>query len=482
MSGRPSRDSKRPRTATSGGYSPLLAGRREFLRFGGGLAMSSLVMPELFRGRVSVAEPYGSSTTTGKTKTCILVYLLGGPPHMDMWDLKPDGPAEIRGPFLPVSTNVTGMQICELMPKLAQTANKYAIVRSVTQRNSNHTPMIYYSLTGRHTQFPSRDNDIRRPQRDDFPHMGAVLSHLKPSPSKLPGFVAIPEVAIRSSLKGQYKRVRSPLRGGGAGFLGPKYEAMAVNGEPGTAKAIPALTLPDGVTAQRLEERSVLLSQLDRGLAGPASTEQLGTIRSRAIELTGAVNGGKFKTFALDNEPDRVRDRYGRHRFGQAMLLARRLAEAEVPMVAIHFNEMTICDGWDLHSKNFDALKSELLPMVDQSLSALLEDLDQRGKLDETLVVVMGEFGRTPKINRNAGRDHWGECSSVVLAGGGIQGGQVLGSSDRNAAYPASDPVDPTDIQATIYHCLGLNPDQPMFDHTHRPWPISAGKVLSHLL
>ncbi len=162
--------------------------------------------------------------------------------------------------------------------------------------------------------------------------------------------------------------------------------------------------------------------------------------------------------------------------------MARRLAEAGVPMIAIHFNEMTVCDGWDTHSKNFEALQGELLPMLDQSLSALLEDLDQRGRLDETLVVCLGEFGRTPKINANAGRDHWGECSSALLAGGGIRGGQVVGASDKTAASPTSDPVDPVDIQATIYHCLGLDPHLTIMDHSQRPWPITAGHALRRLV
>jgi uncharacterized protein (DUF1501 family) len=164
------------------------------------------------------------------------------------------------------------------------------------------------------------------------------------------------------------------------------------------------------------------------------------------------------------------------------MLLARRLAEAGVPMISIHFNEMTVCDGWDTHSKNFDGLKTELLPMVDQSLSALLEDLDQRGRLDETLVVCLGEFGRTPKINSNAGRDHWGDCSSALLAGGGIRGGQVLGASDSIGAYPVSDKVDPVDIHATLYHCLGVEPESKIYDELQRPWDISTGQVISRLL
>ena len=215
---------------------------------------------------------------------------------------------------------------------------------------------------------------------------------------------------------------------------------------------------------------------------GTPTGEQFATMRSRAVMLTGSANRDKLDLFSLDKEPAELRDRYGRHRFGQSMLLARRLSEAGLPMIAIHFNEMTLCDGWDLHSKNFEALEGELLPMVDQSLSALLEDLQQRGRLEKTLVVVMGEFGRTPKINKNAGRDHWGDCSSTLLAGGGIRGGQVYGSSDKQAAYPQSHAVDPADIQATIYHSMGLPPGQLMHDLSHRAWPISTGKMIDALL
>jgi hypothetical protein len=344
--------------------------------------------------------------------------------------------------------------------------------------------MIYYTLTGRDTELPAQDNDIRPPQRTDFPHTGAVLSRFKQfeAETTLPGYLAIPELAIRSSIAGEYKRARTALRGGAAGFLGPRFDALAVNGEPGTREAVPALALPDGVSAQRFEERTTILSLLDRGEPPAASTDGFHAVRKRAVVLTGAANSHSRQVFSLDDEPAQIRDRYGRHRFGQTLLLARRLSEVGVPMIAVHFNEMTQCDGWDTHSKNFDACQTELLPFLDQSLSALLEDLDQRGRLDETLIICMGEFGRTPKINQNAGRDHWGDCSSTVLAGGGIRGGQVFGSSDKHGAFPISDPVDPADIQATIYHLMGLDPAQTMYDHLNRPHAISAGKVIHRLL
>lgn len=455
----------------------LPLGRREFLRVGGGLAVAGFLAPALAKAK---SLPGAKGHPVG-ARSCILVYLLGGPPHLDMWDLKPGAPAEVRGPFRPVCTTVPGVQICEYLPSLARLAYRYALVRSVSHNNHNHTPMIYYTLTGREVEQPSLDNDVRPPQRTDAPHLGAVLARFKDSPHGLPGYIAIPEVAVRSSLRGEFKRVRTPLRGGGSGFLGPLVDPLALNGEPGSAEALPALSRPRDVSAQRLERRAALLSVLERRSSTAAPAKTFDELRQQAVVLSGAT-GGTSPAFSLDGEPPTVRDRYGRHRFGQALLLARRLAEIGVPMIAIHFNEMTICDGWDTHAKNFQALEGELLPMLDQSLSALLEDLDQRGQLDETLVVVMGEFGRTPRVNKEAGRDHWGLCQSVLLAGGGIRGGQVYGSSDRIGAYPSLDPVDPVDIHATLYHCMGLDPQQHLYDALRRPSLLSTGRILKALL
>jgi hypothetical protein len=465
----------------SGGQPIGLIQRRQFLRVGGGLAVAGFSLPELSASQAS-APKSGRTNSAGKARSCILIYLLGGPPHQDMFDLKPESPSEIRGPFQPIATRVPALQICELLPKLAGMADQYALVRSVSQRNSNHTPMIYYTLTGRHTARPNEDNDIRPPQREDFPHLGSVVAKFKAAPPSLPGYIALPELAIRSSLSGEYKRVRTPLRGGSAGFLGAQYDPLAVSGEPSTAAAIPALGLPPEISAERFEKRASLLQLLDRGSNSTSATKASHDLRDQAVAMTGAASRGKLAAFSLEDEPAKLRDRYGRHRFGQTMLLARRLAEAGVPMVAIHFNEMTVCDGWDTHSKNFEALKTELLPMLDQSLSALLADLNQRGLLDETVVACYGEFGRTPKINANAGRDHWGECSSALLAGGGIRGGAVLGASDKDAAYPVVDRVEPADLQATLYHCLGLSPQQRIYDGLQRPWDITTGSVLKQLL
>jgi uncharacterized protein (DUF1501 family) len=451
------------------GFAPLIGSRREFLRAGGGLVASACLSPFALTSGAAPAA-----------RSCILVYLLGGPPHLDTFDPKPDAPAEVRGPFRPIATSVPGLRVCEHLPWLARMAHKYALVRSVSHNNHNHTPMIYYTLTGRPVERPGEDNDVRPPQRTDSPHLGAVLSRLRQAPRGLPGFVAIPEVAVRSSTAGEFKRSRTLLRGGGAGFLGPKFDPLGVNGDPGTAEGVPALGPPAGVAADRQDRRAALLSALDRRGPVAAGAEAHRELRDQAVALTGA-SGGAGPAFNLDGEPARLRDRYGRDRFGRALLLARRLAEVGVPMAAVHFNEMTVCDGGDTHAKNFEALKGELLPLLDRGLSALLEDLDDRGMLDTTLVVVMGEFGRTPKINAAAGRDHWGSCQSVLLAGGGVKGGQVVGASDGIGAYPKADPVDPVDVHATVFRQMGLDPEQHIHDSLGRPQSICTGHPITAL-
>jgi hypothetical protein len=264
--------------------------------------------------------------------------------------------------------------------------------------------------------------------------------------------------------------------------LGPRHAALAVNGAPGTPESVPDLELPADVSEARFARRVALLDLLDAMAPAARRARTALELREQAVLLTGSSSPSGRSVFRLDGEPPAMHARYGAHRFGQAMLLARRLAEAGVRLVAIHFNEMTVCDGWDTHSNNFDACRQELLPMLDQSLSALLEDLDERGMLDEVIVACFGEFGRTPRINANAGRDHWGRCSSALLAGGGVRGGHVVGASDAQAAYPTTPPVDPVDLHATIYHALGVDPHARIVDALGRPWEICTGRVLTELL
>ncbi len=307
------------------------------------------------------------------------------------------------------------------------------------------------------------------------------LRRIGPRSAQLPGNVAIPQLAVRSSTSGEFKRARPALRGGGAGFLGTLYDPLCVDGDPGALDSVPALNRPDDVAAERHDRRARLLSLVESRRPIIAGAEGYLELRDQAVVLAGA-QGNAASAFSLAGEPQRLRDAYGNHRFGRAVLLARRLCEAGVPMTTIHFNEMTVCDGWDTHSKNFEALQGELLPMLDRSLSALLDDLVARGTLDETLVIVMGEFGRTPKINAAAGRDHWGSCQSVLLAGGGVRGGLVIGASDKSGAFPTIRPIDPVDIHATMFHALGIDPSALVHDHLGRPFSLSTGSVVAELL
>jgi len=437
--------------------------RRNFLQAGMLGMLSGLAMP-----RPAAAQALGRERPI---RSCILVYLLGGPPHLDMWDPKPNAPAEIRGPFRPIATSVPGVQFSEHLPHLARRADKLAVVRSVGYANNDHPYMIYYTLTGRVSPAPLGANTVLPPSRSDYPHMGSVVARYKHTDWSVPGYVAIPEVRIRMQAV--------PVSGGGrAGFLGPSFDPFAVNDDP--RDPLSALQLPAGVTPQRFDSRGGLLAVLEGCAPQTRPAREHEAFRRSASRLL--TSPAARDLFNLEREPAPLRDRYGRHRFGQSMLLARRLAEAGVSLIGVHFNHMTRCDGWDTHARNFDCLKDELLPLVDGSMSALIDDLQQRGMLDETLVVCMGEFGRTPRINGSAGRDHWGPCGSVVLAGGGVGGGQIIGSSDQIGAFPRDNPIDPADIQATIYQRFGMDPHQEMRDQLGRPLPLSVGTPIRQLV
>ncbi len=424
-------------------------------------------------GGASRAAPVraGDSAAGGRAKSCILVYLLGGPPHIDMWDLKPDAPAEIRGPFQSIETNVPGIRFGEHLPLLAQQADTLALLRSLTYPNNDHPFMTYHTLTGRVSPVPLEANTVLPPSRNDHPHMGAVVSKFKHTCTDVPGYVAIPEVRLRMQ--------PLPVAGGGrAGMLGARYDPFDINDDP--TQPLPALQLPFDVSAERFARRQSLLAVVDGHGPGSRPPDDYQALRNSASRLLGSTSTQEI--FSLDKEPEALRERYGMHRFGQSLLLARRLVENGVSFVAVHFNYMSLCDGWDTHAKNFPCLKDELLPLLDEGLSALLDDLSGRGLLDETLVVTMGEFGRTPKVNEQGGRDHWGSCASVVFAGGGTRGGTVVGASDKMGAYPTDHAVGPPDVVATIYHALGLKPESLMYDALlGRPMTLSDGRPIEPL-
>jgi hypothetical protein len=289
----------------------------------------------------------------------------------------------------------------------------------------------------------------------------------------------MPELLTRSN--GFQAGSGTPIRGGRAGFLGAAFDPLCINGDPRMPDAMPGLVLPADVTPERFNLRDTLRAALDGRSADSTPARNFDDLRRAAVHLTGASRAST-STYALDQEPVTVRERYGSNRFAQSLLLARRLVEAGTPFVSVHFNKMSRCDGWDLHGKNFESLKDELLPMFDQAMAGLIDDLEQRGLLEKTLIVVMGEFGRTPKINGAAGRDHWGPCQSIIMAGAGIRGGQVYGASDAIGAYPSDGKVDPLDVHATMYHCLGIDPEQEVVDQLQRPQRLCSGKVISKLI
>lgn len=443
----------------------------------GSLGLFGLSTPQLLASRTATDD----SPAAGKAKACILLFMWGGPGHQDTWDLKPDAPAEIRGEFRPISTKTPGIQICEHFPRLAQRTDKLAIIRSMTHGDVNHTTATHYLLTG---QPPPPGGDLRK----DWPHIGAALSRLGRGKGPLPPFVS-----MRPKLENTVPRFVEQSHGQFAGWLGARWDPLTIDANP----ALPGYRVGDfhlqkDVTLQRLEKRRALLKSLETGRTRAADPMQ--TMRGhydRAYELLASAVGRS--AFDLKQEPAKLRDRYGRNPHGQSVLQARRLIERGVPLVTVFWPNdgvKNVSVYWDTHSKEFIDLKTRLMPPADQAFSALLDDLAERGMLDETLVVWTGEFGRTPKVGqRNSdagagrdGRDHWPNCFTSVLAGGGIAGGQVYGSSDRHAAYPASDPVKPVDLTATVYRQLGVPANLELKDHLNRPFVVCPGTQIRQLI
>jgi uncharacterized protein (DUF1501 family) len=439
--------------------------RRELLRVGG-LGSFGLGLGDLLAAQSSIASASERSRSRGGAKACILVFMWGGPSQLDTWDPKPDAPAEVRGEFRPIATRVPGVLISEHFPRLAQLADRYAIIRSLTHDDAAHLSSVHHVMTGHLA--PKVKSDADPPSRRDSPAIGSALARLRPSAVGLPAFVTMPWIVSHPAAPGG----KAP--GQHAGWLGPAYDPFLLTADPSAPGfTVPALTRPPELTPERLEARRDLLANLD---SRPASGEGFADSLQRAMDLL--TSNAARRAFDLSREPAPLRDRYGRHIHGQCLLLARRLIEAGVRLVCVNWHQ----DGqffWDTHTNNFNSLKGRLMPPADQGLSALLEDLSQRGLLNETLVVWVGEFGRSPRINRgNAGREHHPGCYSAVVAGGGVRGGQVYGRSDHQAAYPAADPVSPADLTATMYHALGVPADGTLRDREGRPAVLTDGKPL----
>jgi hypothetical protein len=453
----------RPGTAACSDFLYQQIGRRTFLKVGG-LGLAGLTLPNLLR-----AEEKRIGRGKATAKSIILLFQFGGPSHLDTFDPKPKAPAEIRGEFAAIATNVSGIQVTAPLPRLAKFADKYALIRSVHHNRSNHNSGAYYSLTGRE---PLVDIVTASASATDFPHPGSIVAYLDPKERKVPASVSLPTMIADGPF-------RTP--GEFAGMLGKMYDPLWVLSDPNASNFDARdFSLPAEVDVGRVDDRKSILQELDarsRLVDEVGAIDGMNAYQSRAMELL--TSPATKKAFDIKQEPDVVRDRYGRNTYGQSVLLARRLVEAGVRFVTVYYSAGI--DGWDTHKDNFSTLKKSRLPHTDQSVSALLEDLDARGLLQETLVYWTGDFGRTPKINKDAGRDHWPPCQTVLMAGGGVQGGQVYGASDSTGAFPADKPARPDDITATLFHALGFDPDTNMVDQLKRPVPISAGKPLTSL-
>lgn len=474
--------------------------RRETLKAGALSALGGLFsLPNLLHAE----ENRKHRQRPGKAKSVIVLYLLGGAATQDMIDMKPDAPADIRGEFKPIASNVTGIQVCEHLPRLAQWMHKAAIVRSVNHKAGCHNPVPSYSGFGE--MLP---DGALLPRATYPPSMGSVCEYLKKDKGDLPAYIYMP------CYLGWGQMLRRP--GPYAGFLGKGCDPFFTECDPTTAEPpanvsgdafqyyprmargvprMPASVLPAELTLDRLKDRGNLIKQFDDQLAGADAQATHQSYDRFQDSAFGLLTSAKVKAaFALEKVCPKLRDRYGATLFGQSALMARQLVEAGVRFVNvswdIYWDRPAKIDGagWDTHSRNFPILRELNLPNFDLTYSALMEDLSERGLLEETLVVVMSEMGRTPKIGGRSesekdGRHHWTYCYSVMLAGAGVRGGTVYGASDAQAGYVKDRPVSPADICATIYRCLGIDPDMPIHDQAGRPVPIAqGGKALEEIL
>ncbi len=446
--------------------------RREWMRIGG-IGLGGLTMSRLAAART--ATPTAIPPTA---KRVILFGLTGGAPQHETWDPKPQAPANIRGEFGAISSSLTGLPVGELMPRTARWANRMAVLRAVVTGDNSHSSSGYQMLTGVPHQPLNRESALPKPP-NNWPCLGGMVRALKQETGQLPAAVTLPEHIWNDG--------NFPWPGQDAGFLGRRHDPWLIHCQPqDNTFNVPGLTLEKDFAGLRLDRRRQLLDQFDAARNHLDRAPAVSSYQLHAQQALDLLTRGRAGTaFDISQESDKTRDRYGRSRYGQSVLLARRLVERGVSLVQLNWTRIKGKEnqgGWDTHSKHCESLKSFLMPMMDRAFTALLEDLDQRGLLDETLVVWQGEFGHTPKINGKAGRDHWGNCFSVAMAGGGVRGGVVHGSSDKHAAFPVDGVVRPRDIISTVFHCLGYSPETVVHDPLDRPIPISRGHVIREIL
>ncbi|MEZ6139971.1 MAG: DUF1501 domain-containing protein [Zavarzinella sp.] len=418
-----------------------------------------------------------SASKIAAAKHVIYLHQFGGPSSHEAFDMKPDAPEEIRGSFKPIASRVPGMQVCELLPDVAKIAHHLTVIRCMQHRMKNHNSATYYSLTG----FPPPVDDIRlRDTLELFPAFGSVVDRFAPASNGMPTFVSFPYTLRDGSVTpGQH-----------ASFLGKSHNPFFFTNDPNSAEfRLPELTLPDSISLERLNNRKQLVDMIDRQTNLMEQTAIARGLDESFHKALSMLSTNKFRqAFDLNAESKKTRDRYGRTTYGQSCLLARRLIEAGAKFINVYLSSSIggTRNGWDQHGFRGQpadpVLKEWLLPITNQTLSALISDLHERGLLKDTLVLWMGEFGRSPKINPAAGRDHWPQCYTAVMAGGGIKGGHIYGASDKIGAYPTVGQARPEDISATIYHQLGIDPETEMRDSLNRPIPISRGNVINELI
>jgi hypothetical protein len=461
--------------------------RREFLRVGGA-TLFGLSLPQFLSWKAlasTTANGVQRGKPFGNAKSVILLFLQGGPSHVDIWDPKPDAPSNVRGEFKPIKTKIPGIQLSEIMPMLADQVDKVTLIRSMSYTPVglfNHTAAIYQMMTGYPPDKVSPSGQLEPPSPRDFPHMGCHISKMKPPKETMLPFVEMPRPLQESNVIG---------KGGAAGFLGKAFDPYRLYQDPNKDLKIEDLTLRSEVPPERLKERFQLLKGINDSmpeLEKAVSSYALNEYYEKAYDLV--LSGKAREAFDLNKEPDKVRERYGRTTFGQGALLARRLVEAGTRFVQLNWpavaNGDPTVDAWDTHAANFGPLKNLHCPILDRTLSALIEDLDQRGLFQDTLLVAVGEFGRSPRLgvstsgNSNApdGRDHWPYCYTGVIAGAGVKRGELYGKSDETGSSPLENPVHPTDLVATVYYALGIDPDMEVLNDLNQPRELVKGTPL----
>lgn len=453
--------------------------RREVLRVGGlGTLGAGLNLPGLLRAEAAGA---GGGTGTGKAKSCIVLFLMGGPPQHSTWDPKPDAPAEVRGAYGPIATAVPGLSVCELWPHTAQVMDKVCLLRAVSTGDNAHSSSGYYMLTGR-PHAPMNFENANPGPPNDLPSLGALVGRLAPegSDGALPPTVTLPHRIFNTD--------GSVWPGQDAGFLGHARDPWLLNARlTPEGYRVQEIDLPADLDPTRLGRRRGLLDRLAHGAdaidrAPGAAALDAHTRRAFGLLASPAARAA----FRLDREPEAARRRYGETPFGQSVLLARRLVESGVRLVQVNWfrgpDEPPANPCWDSHTNETERLKTALAPPADRAFSALVEDLAARGLLDETLVLCMAEFGRSPRLDAVGGRGHWGYVFSIAMAGGGVRGGQAYGASDRIGAYPKEGRVRPEDLTATVLHCLGHDPQAEFLDPLGRPHVASRGEVIRAIL